>query len=331
MKKTLITLALASMATTATAANVYSQNGSELNIGGRAEFRGDFNGKENGDKVDGTMQNKSRFRLNVGGSTEINDNLTGYGFYEAEQTVNSSDDNSQETNFKQRYMYAGLKGNWGALSFGRQNTAGVQISDMSDIATFTGAQKSFIASGDEQVNNTIAYGVQVGGANVQASYILGEEDNSDGYGVSVLYSFPVGVGIALGYSANDSYVENDVRIDQQQNQVIAGVNYSHGGLYTALTYTNGDYNDTEDFNGTEFAIQYKFHNDFKLIGAYQNQEIDGDKTSDFIEVTAGYDFADNIYGYLSYMNNRLDAGDGYGDIRTVDAEDTVRLGLRYTF
>lgn len=167
MKKTLITLALASMATTASAANVYSQNGSELNIGGRAEFRGDFNGsesinKDTGDnKIEGTMENKSRFRLNVGGSTEINDNLTGYGFYEAEQTVNSSSDNNQETNFKQRYMYAGLKGNWGALSFGRQNTAGVQISDMSDIATFTGAQKSFISSGDEQVNNTIAYGVQV--------------------------------------------------------------------------------------------------------------------------------------------------------------------------
>ena len=49
------------MATTATATNVYSQNGSELNIGGRAEFRGDFNGKENGDKVDGTMQNKAVF------------------------------------------------------------------------------------------------------------------------------------------------------------------------------------------------------------------------------------------------------------------------------
>ena len=331
MKKTLITLALASMATTATAANVYSQNGSELNIGGRAEFRGDFNGSESinentGDnKIDGTMQNKSRFRLNVGGSTEITDNLTGYGFYEGEQTVNSSSDNEQETKFKQRYMYAGLKGNWGALSFGRQNTAGVQISDMSDIATFTGAQKSFISSGDEQVNNTIAYGVQVGGANVQASYVLGEEKNSDGYGVSVLYSFPMGVGIALGYSANE------VNDGDDQDQIIAGVNYTRGGLNTALTYTNGSFNDEDDFNGTEFAVKYKFQNDFMLIGAYQNQEIGGDTTADFFEVTAGYDFADNIYGYLAYMNNRLDANDGYQNTIKVDAEDTVRLGLRYTF
>ena len=243
----------------------------------------------------------------------------------ASKQSNHLSDNAQESNFKQRYMYAGLKGNWGALSFGRQNTAGVQISDMSDIATFTGAQKSFISSGDEQVNNTIAYGVQVGGANVQASYILGEEDNSDGYGVSVLYSFPMGVGIALGYSANDVHEDDD------QDQIIAGVNYTRGGLYTALTYTNGSYNDEDDFNGTEFAVKYKFHNNFMLIGAYQNQEIGGDKTADFFEATAAYDFADNVYGYLSYMNNRLDAGDGYGDIRTVDAEDTVRLGLRYTF
>ena len=92
MKKTLITLALASIASTATAANVYNQNGSELNIGGRAEFRGDFNGKEDGEvKLKVQCKNKSRFRLNVGGSTEINQSLTAYGFYEGEQTVKSSE------------------------------------------------------------------------------------------------------------------------------------------------------------------------------------------------------------------------------------------------
>ncbi|MFA0544290.1 porin, partial [Vibrio sp. 10N.222.52.B7] len=108
------------------AATVYSSDGTELKIGGRAEFRGDFIGS-GGKEIDGTMKNKSRVRLNVGGTTEITSDLSGFGFYEAEQGVNSSADNDETDNFKQRYMYAGLEGNFGAVSVGRQDTAAAQI------------------------------------------------------------------------------------------------------------------------------------------------------------------------------------------------------------
>lgn len=90
------------------------------------------------------MLNKSRVRLNVAGETDIGAGMKGFGFWEAEQGVKSSAGTSteQETTFKQRHMYVGMKGDFGSLSFGRQNTAGVQISDMSDIGTFTGDQKA---------------------------------------------------------------------------------------------------------------------------------------------------------------------------------------------
>ena len=57
------------------AATVYSSDGTELKIGGRAEFRGDFIGS-GGAEVEGTMEDKTRFRLNLGGKTELTDTVT---------------------------------------------------------------------------------------------------------------------------------------------------------------------------------------------------------------------------------------------------------------
>lgn len=186
MNKTLIALAVsaAAVATGANAANVYSSEGTELNIGGRAEFRGDFIGN-GGEEIEGSMADNSRFRLNVGGETQITDSLSGFGFYEAEQTTGNNE-------FKQRYMFAGLKGEFGAISFGRQDTAAVQISQMSDVTTFTGAQKTFISAADEQQKNSIAYSGDFDALTVKASAILGEEKDTNGYGISAIYNLPMG-------------------------------------------------------------------------------------------------------------------------------------------
>ncbi|GAL31012.1 putative outer membrane protein [Vibrio variabilis] len=151
---TAITTALVSGS--ALAAEVYNSDGTSLSVGGRAEFRGDFQGQDTGAKLDGTMNNKSRFRLNVGGETQITNDLKGIGFYEAEQTVKNSGSNDKESSFNQRYMYAGLATGGNTVSFGKQDAATVQISQMSDtISTHSGIQKTYIEAGDEQINNAL--------------------------------------------------------------------------------------------------------------------------------------------------------------------------------
>ncbi|KJY83673.1 membrane protein [Vibrio galatheae] len=338
MNKTLIALAVAAtaVASGANAANVYKQDGTELNVGGRAEFRGDFNGTDSGEKIDGTMSNKSRFRLNVGGSTEITDSLSGFGFYEAEQGVNSSTEaGDQNTDFKQRYLFAGFKGNFGAISFGRQDTAAVQISQMSDVTTFTGAQKTFISAGNEQINNTILYtGEFVDGLTFKASYLAGEEKDTDGYGVSAIYTLPMGLGFGLGYSAGDN---GDGVNEGTGSAAIAGINYTLDSLYVAGTYTTGEIDDktNSDFNGVELAVTYGFGNGFTVMGAYQKTEIDesgqSKDKSDFFEISGDYAFNKNINAYVAYLINNIDtnnlatAADFSGD------EDTVRVGVKYTF
>ncbi|MDE1328708.1 porin [Vibrio aestuarianus] len=336
MNKTLIALAVsaAAVATGVNAANVYSQDGTELNVGGRAEFRGDFNGTDSGEEIEGTMSNKSRFRLNVGGTTKINESLSGFGFYEAEQKVANSTDASDKTdNFEQRYMFAGLKGDFGAVSFGRQDTAAVQISQMSDVTTFTGTQKTFISAGNEQINNTILYtGEFVDGLNFKANYVAGEDKDTDSYGVSAIYTLPMGLGFGLGYSAGDNGEGQG-----SGNAIIAGVNYTLDSLYLAGTYTTGEIDDKtdSDFNGMEFAAKYGFGNGFTLMGAYQKSEIDENgqskDKSDFFEITGDYAFNKNINAYVSYLFNNIDTDNLATEADFKGDEDTVRLGLMYAF
>ncbi|OIQ25276.1 porin [uncultured Vibrio sp.] len=333
MKKTLIALAVvaAAVSTGASAANVYSEDGTELNVGGRAEFRGDFIGKsEDGriKEVEGTMKNSSRFRLNVGGSTQISDTLSGFGFYEGEQGVKSSSGNEANDNFKQRYMYAGLQGNFGAVSFGRQDTAAVQISQMSDVTTFTGAQKEFINAGNEQINNTIAYAGDFDDFSLKASYIAGEEKDTDGYGISGIYTLPMGLGFGLGLSGGDNGAGNG-----SGDAVIAGINYSLDTLYVAGTYTMGDLDDkaNTEFEGVELAAVYGFGNGFAIKGAYQKTDTKDNgvttEQSDFFELTGDYAFNKNINAYLAYLVNNLKES----SVGANDAEDTLRFGLKYSF
>ncbi|OXX36517.1 porin [Vibrio sp. V09_P4A23P171] len=331
MKKTTIATAIltALVSGSSFAATVYKADGNELKVGGRAEFRGDFGGDDKGKEIEGTMKNKSRARLNITGSTEISDSLKGFATYEAEQTVNSSASNDKNSDFNQRYLFAGLQADFGAISVGRQDTAGVQISQMSDIGTYTGAQKEFINAGNEQINNTFLYAGTFDALNVKASFIAGEEKDTDGFGLSAIYNLPIGLGLGLGYASNDNGTGQGAA-----NQIIAGVNYTLDDLYLGLTYTQGDLDDKakSEFNGIEFAAQYKITSNFRLIGVYQKTENETANVtttkSDFAELTGRYDFNKSIYTYVAYKMNNLDKK----DLGTAyDAKDSIRLGLRYNF
>ncbi|RND29371.1 porin, partial [Vibrio cholerae] len=111
MKKAAIAVAVLSAVVSGStlAATVYDAEGTSLKVGGRLEFRGDFNGDDKGKEIEGTMLNKSRVRLNVAGETDIGAGMKGFGFWEAEQGVKSSagttEKTDQEDTFKQRYMY----------------------------------------------------------------------------------------------------------------------------------------------------------------------------------------------------------------------------------
>ncbi|WP_394149230.1 porin [Vibrio maritimus] len=341
MKKAVLASAVVSalMSGIVGAAEVYSNDGTSLDVGGRMEFRGDFGGADDGTKIDGTMKNKSRARLSIQGKTQISDNLTGFGKYEAEHGVPDSAGKDNKSDFKQRYMFAGLGTQYGAVSFGKQDTAGVIISQMSDNGQiYTGIQKEFINAGNEQVNNTVKYSAEFMDAlTIEASAILASGKNEDGAGIAAKYQMPFGLSVGLGYAQNGNGQTNGID-EGNAKQTIAGLGYNIGGLELGATYTQGKLDDKKgtDFKGAELSAAYKITGGFSVLAAYQNTEKDsvdansGKEKTNFYELTGQYKFNSNLRTYLAFKLNNLKKGES-SKLTAVDAEDSMRLGVRYDF
>ncbi|GLS90407.1 membrane protein [Psychromonas marina] len=302
MKKTLLATAIISglVSATAGAATVYDNDGTSMKIGGRAEVRGVF-----GDGVEGTMEDKSRARINFDAKTQISENLTGFGFVEYQ--LDGKDD------LTNRYLYAGFGTQVGDFSYGRQDTAGVQISDFTDIASnHSGEQQLIDAASDKRANTFLYSGEFADGLTVQASYIAEEDKDADSFGISAAYEFDFGLNIGAAYSDAD----ND------SNQATFGAGYTLNDFYVAATYAMGDVDANDDFTGLEVAAQYKFTKEFRLIGIYANVETDSDdlKEKDYFALEAQYRFNSSIRTYASYMLDNMD-----------DGEDELMVGLRYNF
>lgn len=310
------------------AATVYSSDGTELKIGGRAEFRGDFIGS-GGDEVEGTMEDKTRFRLNLGGKTELTDTVTAFGFYEAEQSTGDSE-------FNNRYIYAGVDIDGQAVSLGRQDMASVIVSDFTDITEFSGVQQVIDAASDKK-DSVLAYRGGFDALQLEATYQANSEKDSDGYGISGVYSLPIGLELGLAYSGQDLGAGNG-----SANQILAGLAYSLDNLYLAATYSIGDLNDkavgpiAESFTAMEFAAQYKITKQFSAAAVYTYQENEAANGStadsvDGIELVGYYKLNSNFRTYLSYYINSLNEVKNVTTGLITEGEDTLRLGVRYDF
>jgi outer membrane porin protein LC len=321
MKKTLLATAIVSalVSATAGAATVYDQDGTTFKVGGRAEVRGLFS-----DSVDGTMEDASRARINFSGETQISENLTGFGFMEYEIKSGASE-------VKNRYLFAGIGTQIGDFSYGKQNTAGVQISDFTDIASNHSGQQQVIGSASDKQDNTFLYsGTFADALTVQANYIangvqeLDKEGNvqkadEDAFGISAAYAFDFGLDLGASYSDQD-----------ERNQATFGAAYTWNNLYVAATYATGEIQAT-DFTSLEVAAQYKFTKEFRLIGIIGMQDAETKNVSidtlDFYALEAQYRFNQSIRTFASYKLNNLDEKE-MGKARSADE---LMVGLRYNF
>ncbi|MGB5446672.1 MAG: porin [Psychromonas sp.] len=302
MKKTLLATAILTglVSATAGAATVYDQDGTKLSVGGRAEVRGLF-----GDAVEGTMEDKSRARINFKGETQITDDLTGFGVMEYE--IKSGD---TVTN---RYLYAGLGTVAGDFSYGKQDTANVQISAMTDIASAHSGNQQYIDSASERQDSTFFYANNALDENLslQANFIAAnEEDKDDAFAVSALFSTGIGLDLGASYSDQD-----------QANQITLAAGYTFEDLYLGTSYAMGDVAADDEFTSLEVAAQYKVTKELRMIGIYTKSEEDvsGD-TADFFALEGQYRFNDALRTYASYKFNNL-----------TDGEDELLVGLRYNF
>lgn len=314
MKKAALTTAiLAVMASgSAAAATVYKDDTSELKIGGRAEAR--FNISDNNKSADDSaFEDKTRARLNIVGKTQINDNLYGFGKYEAEFRTSTS-------NVHNRYAFAGIGTNFGEFSYGKQDSAQVMLTDITDTMATFGADAADIVEGNEdKLNNNFLYSGEFGGLNVQANYIANDEKDADSYGVAFMYGFDFGLDLGLGYVGQTNGDNDDSQINFAAQYSIA--DFTLGGLYGLGSVAD------EDVNAFEISALYKL-NKWTFVAVYNYNDVDtaikqaitGLDEVDNFAVEAVYKFNGNLRTYAGYKFEQVD-----------NKDDQIQAGIRYDF
>ncbi|EGQ7698683.1 porin [Vibrio vulnificus] len=331
MKKTLIALSVsaAAVATGVNAAELYNQDGTSLDMGGRAEARLSMK--------DGKVADNSRIRLNFLGKVEIQDGLYGVGFYEGEFTTA---DNADGSDLDNRYTYAGLGGKFGEVTYGKNDGALGVITDFTDIMAYHGNSAAYKISAADRTDNMLSYKGQFDALSVKASYrfadrteltsngsIAGDQDivdrygdnGKDGYSLSAIYAIGQ-TGLTLGGGYADQ---------ADQNEYMLAASYTMGDLYFAGVFTDGEVAKNVDYTGYELAAKYTMGQTV-FTTTYNNAETDKETSADNFAVDATYYFKPNFRGYVSYNFNLLDADAAKG-ITKADAEDELALGLRYDF
>lgn len=334
MNKTLIALAVsaAAMAAGANAGEIYNQDGTSLALGGRAEARLSLK--------DGKAEDKTRVRINVLGKTQINDSLYGVGFYEGQFTTSDEGDiDSNSSDLTTRYAYAGIGGNFGEVTYGKNEGALGVITDFTDIMAYHGNSAADKLTVADRADNMVAYSGQFDDLAVKASYRFADREETsdfgdnkqDGYSLSAIYAFgDTGFKVGAGYADQD-----------KANEYMLAASYAVADFYFAGVFTDGEKQDSNrnkyDYTGYELAAAYTLNQTVFTL-TYNNAETDDETSADNLAVDATYYFKPNFRAYVSYNFNMIDKGDkigttaaGNGIATKVDAEDEVALGLRYDF
>ncbi|HHF2919545.1 TPA: porin [Vibrio diabolicus] len=338
MKKTLIALSVsaAAMATGVNAAELYNQDGTSLEMGGRAEARLSMK--------DGDAQDKSRIRLNFLGKQEINDNLYGVGFWEGEfeTAQNGTVDGDDKSDLETRLAYAGLGGAYGEFAYGKTEGALGVITDFTDIMAYHGNSAADKLAVADRTDNMMAYKGQFENLSVKASYRFADrveqngeysDNKQDGYSLSAIYAVAdTGLELGAGYADQD-----------EANEYMLAASYTMSDLYFAGVFTDGEKmedsnnRNTVDYTGYELAGAYTLGQTV-FTTTYNNAETNNETSANNFAVDASYYFKPNFRGYISYNFNLIDAGDKFGSTDTnktvatkIDAEDELALGLRYDF
>ncbi|WP_413722395.1 porin OmpF [Sodalis sp. RH23] len=370
MKRNLLAVVIPALlaAGAANAAEVYNKDGNKLDLYGKAVGLHYFsNSNDNSFAGDG---DQTYARLGFKGETQINDQLTGYGQWEYQFNANHTEGGSdaQDGN-KTRLGFAGLKfGDYGSFDYGRNYGVVYDALGWTDMLPEFGGDTAYSdnffvgrTTGVATYRNTNFFGLADGldfalqyqGKNDRTGSDFGRA-NGDGYGGSVSYVSPIGLGIVGAYASSDrTETQNASPIGQgdRAEQWATSVKYDANNIYLAATYgetrnatritapvtTGGVTTGVDGFaNKTQdilLVAQYQF--DFGLrpsiaYGQSKAKDVEGIGDTDILkyyEVGATYYFNKNMSTYVDYIINKVDDNNKLG----MGTDDTVALGLVYQF
>ena len=253
-------------------------------------------------------------RIGFKGSENISDGLE--AIYKFEFQVNVSDD-SKDT-FTSRNQYVGLKGGFGQVVLGRNDTALKQSQGKLDLFNDLEGDIKNLFKGENRLSDTVTYSSKdLSGFKVLATYVAEKDSDGDsGYSLALTYG-DAGLKKSNVYAsvAADSEVNGyDVVRATVQGKV---ADFKLGAMYQSQEKVNG----SGDADGYLVNAAYTLDsNTFKV--QYQIMDFDaGDKKS---AISAGVDhsLSKNTKLFAFYTNFDMDSN--------VD-QDYLGVGMEYKF
>lgn len=349
----------------ASAAEVYNKDGNKLDLYGRVKAQHYFS-DDDGYDSDG---DQSHARLGFKGESQIADQLTGFARFEYQFNANEPEStNGSSSSTRTRLAFAGLKfGDYGSFDYGRNYGIVYDALAWTDVLPEFGGDTVYTdnfmvgrTTGVATYRNNGFFGL-VDGLNFAVQYqgknerdysddgAAGKRDNGDGYGVSLSYESPIGVGVVGSYASSDRtdrqaaayYASGDGRAEQWATSL----KYDRNNVYIAATYAetrnatyiengytglDGFANKTQDF---AVVVQYNFDFGLQPTLSYfksraKNVEGIGDvDLVEYYEVGLTYFFNKNMSVYADYIINQIDSDNRLG----VGSDNTVALGVLYNF
>ncbi|MFZ7173159.1 porin [Avibacterium volantium] len=294
MKKTLLALAVAAVATSASAATVYNQDGTQVNVGGRVEVAlGKFNDDERADlrNIGSRLEFKAQHDLGEGVK------VIGYSRLRFNDGGDKWDTGSSFNNIKTNKLWLALqKDDLGRVSFGKQDTTGDAV-EMNDHSYLFGGSNNLFTGGDKVVSFRsadfqLAEGQTLG---FGADYTFGEAKKNNAatklkyaYGTSAFYAGQfdeVGVNLNAGYTVevydNGLASSNDTGRKVQSWRVASQLAYgpvTFGAEYGESAYKNRqDQHKQGKGRFLEVAAKYQYLDNASVYAAWERNEYKGYK------------------------------------------------------
>ena len=352
------------VAGTAGAAEIYNKDGNKLDLFGKIDGLHYFSDN------DGSDGDQSYMRFGLRGETQISNQLTGYGEWEYQVALNTSEDEGTADTYT-RVGFAGLKfGDYGSLDYGRNYGIIYDASAWTDVlpefggdtygsdnfmqqrgngfATYRNQDFFGLVDG---LNFALQYQGKNGSASGEGQTNNGREalrQNGDGYGGSLTYD--LGEGFAIGTAVTSSkrtadqnaagyYGEGD-----RAETYTGGLKYDANNIYLAAQYTQtynatraGDLGWANKAQNFEVVAQYQFDFGLRPSVAYlqsKGKDLEngyGDQDLlKYVDVGATYYFNKNMSTYVDYKINLVDEND-FTRAAGIGTDDIVALGLVYQF
>ena len=260
--------------------------------------------------------NASRFGLK--GSEKITDGLEAVYKFEFQVDVTDADSKGDDDNISARNQYVGVKGSFGQVVVGRNDTAFKQAQGKLDLFNDLEGDIKNVFKGENRLGDSITYTSKTyEGFKLLATFIAEDDVDADnGYSLAVTYgdvalkNSAIYASIAAdsevnGYDVVRASIQGKVEnfklgaMYQTQETVdgsaeadgyLLNAAYSMGKNTFKVQYQAMDFDDSDDKTAVSVGVDHKFNKNIKVFGFYSSFDMDNNVDQDYVGLGMEYKF-----------------------------------------